>query len=256
MQTHGLSVERIRDDFPILKREIHGHPLVYLDSASTTLKPKPVIETLSQHYLMETSNIHRGIHFLSEEATKAYEGVRAQVKTFLHTSDGEVVFTRGTTESINLVANSYGRHFFKEGAEIIVSHMEHHSNIVPWQLLCEAKGCKLKVIPINDRGELEMDAYRDAFNTKTAMVSMVHISNSLGTVNPVKKIVETAHYHHVPVLIDGAQAISNRRIDLDDLGCDFFVFSSHKIFGPTGVGALVVKSKILETMPPWQGGGT
>lgn len=250
------TLDQIRRDFPILPREVRGKPLVYLDNAATTLKPKAVVDKLSQHYLMETSNIHRGVYFLSEQATEAFEKVRFKVKDFINAPDEkEIIFTRGTTEAINLVASSFGRKFLKVGDEILISEMEHHSNIVPWQMLCEQNGCVLKVIPMNERGELDMSEFEKLLGSKTKLVSVVYVSNSLGTVNPVRQIVKTAHARGVPVLLDAAQAIATRPVDVQELDCDFLVFSSHKMFGPTGVGILYGKTKWLEQMPPYQGGG-
>jgi cysteine desulfurase / selenocysteine lyase len=252
----GLSVQDIRKDFPILPREIRGKPLVYLDNAATTLKPSVVVDKLSQHYLMETSNIHRGVYFLSEKATEAYEDVRKKVREFINAgSEKEIIFTRGTTESVNLVANSYGRKFLAAGDEVIISEMEHHSNIVPWQMLCEEKGCVLRVIPMDANGDIILEEFITLLNERTKFVSIVYVSNSLGTVNPVKEMIKFAHERNVPVLVDAAQAVATRPIDVKDLDCDFLAFSSHKMFGPTGVGVLFGKTKYLEKMPPYQGGG-
>ncbi|HEX4922689.1 MAG TPA: aminotransferase class V-fold PLP-dependent enzyme, partial [Bdellovibrionales bacterium] len=240
---NALNVQEIRKDFPILPREVRGRPLVYLDNAATTLKPKSVVDKLAQHYLMETSNIHRGVYFLSEQATEAYENVRRKVQNFINAPDEkEVIFTRGTTESINLVAASFGRKFLRAGDEIIITEMEHHSNIVPWQMLCEEKGCVLRVVPMNDKGELILEEYITLLSPKTKLVSVVYVSNSLGTVNPVKEMIKIAHEHGVPVLVDAAQAVATRPVDVQDLDCDFLAFSSHKMFGPTGVGILYGKS--------------
>ena len=252
----AFNVERIREDFPILKQQVHGKPLVYLDSAATSQKPKVVIDTVTQYYLAENSNVHRGIHFLSEQATRAFEDSRAKVARFLNAStDQEIVFVRGATEGINLVAQSFGRMRVKAGDEIIISAMEHHSNIVPWQILCQETGAVLRVVPINDRGEFLVDEYAKLLSPKTRLVSVVHVSNALGTINPVKRIVEMAHRQGVPVLIDGAQAAPHLAIDVQELDCDFYVFSSHKLFGPTGVGIVYGKAHHLEAMPPYQGGG-
>ncbi|MGH7775467.1 MAG: SufS family cysteine desulfurase [Candidatus Binatia bacterium] len=252
----SFEVERIREDFPILKRLVHGKPLVYLDNAATTQKPQVVIDALNRYYLTENSNVHRGIHSLSEQATASYEGARAKVRDFLNASNTkEIIFVRGTTEGINLVAQSYGRTFIKKGDEIIISAMEHHSNIVPWQILCEQVGAILRVIPINHDGELLVDEYKRLLNERTKFVSLAHISNALGTINPVKHIVELAHRRRVPVLLDGAQAVPHLKVDVQDLGCDFYVFSGHKLFGPTGIGILYGKEGLLEVMPPYQGGG-
>jgi cysteine desulfurase/selenocysteine lyase len=252
----GFDVERVREDFPILRAKIHGKPLVYLDNAATSQKPQVVIETISRYYTAENSNIHRGIHFLSLQATRAYEDARGKVKHFLNASHTrEIIFVRGTTEGINLVAQSYGRPFIKEGDEIVISAMEHHSNIVPWQILCEQVGAKLRVIPINDDGELLIDQYEKLLNERTKFVSVAHLSNALGTINPVKQIIEMAHHFGVPVLVDGAQAAPHLKVDVQDLDCDFYAFSSHKLFGPTGTGVLYGKANLLEAMPPYHGGG-
>jgi cysteine desulfurase / selenocysteine lyase len=251
-----FDVERVRRDFPILGREVNGHRLVYLDNAATSQKPQVVIDTLVRYYTEENSNIHRGVHFLSQLATREYEDVRVKVKRFINAAEShEVIFTHGTTESINLVASTFGRKFISEGDEIIISAMEHHSNIVPWQMLCEANGAVLRVIPINDRGELEMEAFAQLLSPRTRLVAVAHISNALGTVNPVHRIIEMAHAQDVPVLLDGAQAAPHVPIDVQALDCDFYAFSGHKICGPTGVGVLYGKSDLLNTLPPWQGGG-
>ena len=252
-----LDVEEIRNDFPILKRLVNGKPLVYLDNAATSQKPQAVIDALTQYYTFDNANIHRGLYFLSELATEQYETARLKVKELINAmSVSEIVFVRGATEAINLVASSLCRaKHFKDGDEILISYMEHHSNIVPWQLMCGRKKTNLKVIPINDAGELDMDAFEKMINEKTKLVSVVHISNSLGTVNPVKKIIEIAHSLGVPVLLDGAQAIPHYKIDVQELDADFYVFSGHKVFGPTGIGVLYGKTEFLEMMPPYQGGG-
>jgi cysteine desulfurase/selenocysteine lyase len=255
-KSQRFDVKRIREDFPILKRRVHGKPLVYLDNAATSQKPWVVIDTISRYYASENSNIHRGVHFLSEQATRAYEGARDKVSHLINAANNrEIVFVRGATEGINLVSQSYGRRFIKEGDEIIISAMEHHSNIVPWQMLCEQVGAKLRVIPINHEGELLIDEYQKFLNERTRFVSVVHLSNALGTINPVKRIVELAHRWTVPVLVDGAQAVPHVKVDVQDLDCDFYVFSSHKLFGPTGTGILYGKADMLESMPPYQGGG-
>ena len=252
----AFNVERIREDFPVLKQQVHGKPLVYLDSAATSQKPKVVIDTVTQYYLAENSNVHRGIHFLSEQATRAFEESRAKVARFLNAStDQEIVFVRGATEGINLIAQSFGRMRVKAGDEILISAMEHHSNIVPWQILCQETGAVLRVVPINDHGEFLVDEYAKLLSPKTRLVSVVHVSNALGTINPVKQIVGLAHSQGVPVLIDGAQAAPHLAIDVQELDCDFYVFSSHKLFGPTGVGVVYGKAHHLEAMPPYQGGG-
>ena len=251
-----FDVAKVREDFPILKQEVHGKPLVYLDSAATSQKPQVVIDALVRYYTTENSNVHRGVHSLSEWATRDYEGARAKVRQYLNASDDrEIVFVRGTTEGINLVARSYGAEHVGEGDEVIISTMEHHSNIVPWQILCQERGAHLRVIPINDDGELLMDEYEKLLCPRTKLVSIVHLSNSLGTINPIERIVEMAHARGVPVLVDGAQSAPHMEIDVQKLGCDFFVFSGHKLFGPTGIGVLYGKGELLESMPPYQGGG-
>ena len=252
----SFDVERIRNDFPILKQQVHGKPLVYLDNAATSQKPQVVIDTVTQYYLAQNSNVHRGVHFLSEQATQAFEGARAKVARFLNASNArEVIFVRGATEGINLVAQSYGRTFIKAGDEILISAMEHHSNIVPWQMLCEQIGARLRVIPFNYDGELFLDEYERLLNERTKFVSVVHVSNALGTINPIKQIIEMAHRRGIPVLVDGAQAVPHMRVDVQDLDCDFYAFSGHKLFGPTGIGVLYGKADLLEAMPPYQGGG-
>jgi cysteine desulfurase/selenocysteine lyase len=252
----ALDVGKIRADFPILRQKVHGKPLVYLDNGATSQKPQIVIDTLNRYYSEENSNIHRGVHFLSERATEAYETARRKIRSFLNAkSDQEIIFVRGTTEAINLVAQSYGRTFLKKGDEIIVSAMEHHSNIVPWQILCEQIGARLRVIPINHDGEIVLDEYRRLLTDRTKFVSVTHVSNALGTVAPVKDIVRFAHERSVPVLLDGAQAIPHLKVDVQELGCDFYAFSGHKLFGPTGVGILYGRAELLDSMPPYQGGG-
>jgi len=252
----SFDVERIRHDFPILKQQVHGKPLVYLDNAATSQKPQVVIDTVTQYYLAQNSNVHRGVHFLSEQATQAFEGARAKVARFLNASNArEVIFVRGATEGINLVAQSYGRTFIKAGDEILISAMEHHSNIVPWQMLCEQIGARLRVIPFNYDGELFLDEYERLLNEWTKLVAVVHVSNALGTINPIKQIIEMAHRRGIPVLVDGAQAVPHMRVDVQDLDCDFYAFSGHKLFGPTGIGVLYGKADLLEAMPPYQGGG-
>jgi cysteine desulfurase/selenocysteine lyase len=251
-----LDVGKIRADFPILKQKVHGKPLVYLDNGATSQKPQTVIDALNRYYSTENSNIHRGVHFLSERATAAYETARQKIKSFVNArSEQEIIFVRGTTEAINLVAQSYGRTFLKKGDEIIVSAMEHHSNIVPWQMLCEQIGARLRVIPINHDGELVLDEYRRLLGEKTKLVSVTHVSNALGTIVPVKDIVRLAHERNVPVLLDGAQAVPHLKVDVQELACDFYAFSGHKLFGPTGVGILYGRSELLDAMPPYQGGG-
>ncbi|MBU0558432.1 MAG: cysteine desulfurase [Bacteroidetes bacterium] len=252
-----FDVLKIRDDFPILHRTVNGKPLVYLDNAATTQKPKAVIDSITNYYTYENANIHRGLHFLSEVATEAFEGARLIVKEFINAmSASEIVFVKGATEAINLIANTMCRSdIFKSGDEIIISQMEHHANIVPWQINFQKKNIKLKVIPITDEGELDLDAYRNLFTERTKLVSIVHTSNSLGTVNPIKEIIEIAHKEGVQVLVDGSQAVPHRKVDVQDLDCDYFVFSGHKLFGPTGIGVLYGKTKYLEKLPPYQGGG-
>jgi cysteine desulfurase / selenocysteine lyase len=252
----ALDVSKIRKDFPILKQKIHGKPLVYLDNGATSQKPQIVIDTLNRYYAAENSNIHRGVHFLSERATAAYETARHKIKRFINArSEQEIIFVRGTTEAINLVAQSYGRTFLKRGDEIIVSAMEHHSNIVPWQMLCEQIGARLRVIPINHDGEIVFDEYRRLLSEKTKFISVTHVSNALGTIVPVKDIVRLARERHVPVFLDGAQAVPHLKVDIQDLDCDFYAFSGHKLFGPTGVGVLYGRAELLDAMPPYQGGG-
>ena len=252
----SLDVDRIRRDFPILGRQVRGKPLVYLDNAATSQKPQIVIDALTRYYSTVNSNIHRGVHYLSEQATQEYEGVRSKVRQLLNAGDDrEIIFVRGTTEGINLVAQSYGGQNVGEGDEIIISAMEHHSNIVPWQILCQQRGARLRVIPMNDDGELLMDEYERLLGPRTKLVSLVHVSNSLGTVNPVEQVVEMAHSHGVPVLLDGAQSTPHMQVDVQALGCDFFTFSGHKIYSPTGIGALYGRTDLLEAMPPYQGGG-
>ena len=254
--TAKLDVARIREDFPILKTMVNGKPLVYLDNAATSQKPQAVLDTLNRYYTEENSNIHRGVHYLSQVATKDYEDARAKVRSFLNAPDDkQIIFVRGATEGINLVAGSYGRQNVGAGDEVIVTAMEHHSNIVPWQILCQEKGASLKVIPINDDGELLLDEYEKLLSPRTKLVSVVHISNSLGTINPMEQIIEMAHARGVPVLVDGAQSAPHMPIDVQKLDCDFFVFSGHKVYGPTGIGALYGKMDLLESMPPYQGGG-
>ena len=243
-------------DFPILDTQVYNHRLVYLDNAATTQKPRAVIETLTNYYLTLNSNIHRGAHYLAAQATERYEGVRRQVQAFINArSSNEIVFTRGTTESINLVASSFGRGFLKAGDEVIVSGMEHHSNIVPWQLACELAGASLRVIPFSDEGVLDLDAYRALFTAHTRIVACTHVSNTLGTINPVREIVDIAHSHGVPVLIDGAQAVAHMKVDVQQIGCDFYCFSGHKMYAPMGVGVMYGREELLSQLPPYQGGG-
>lgn len=243
-------------DFPILDTKVYNRRLVYLDNAATTQKPRQVIDALTGYYLTLNSNIHRGAHYLAAEATERYEKVRAQVGQFINArSRSEIVFTRGTTESINLVASSFGRAFLHAGDEVIVSGMEHHSNIVPWQLACELAGARLRVIPFSDEGVLDLEAYATLFNEHTKMVACTHVSNTLGTVNPVQKVVEMAHSHGVPVLIDGAQAVAHMSVDVQQIGCDFYCFSGHKMYAPMGVGVMYGREELLSQLPPYQGGG-
>ena len=251
-----FDVAKIRGDFPILSRTVYNRPLVYLDNSATTQKPRVVVDSIVREYYSENANVHRGVHFLSQQATDLYEQARGRVRTFINArSDKEIVFTRGTTESLNLVASSFGERFMGEGDEVIISAMEHHSNIVPWQLLQERKGIRLRVIPINDRGELLLDEYEKLFNKRTRIVAVTHVSNVLGTVNPVKQIAAVAHAHDVPVLVDGAQSVPHIAVDVQDMDCDFFVFSGHKVYGPTGIGVLYGKESLLNELPPYQGGG-
>jgi len=249
-------LNKIREDFPILKKRVHDKNLVYLDNAATTQKPYYVIDKVNEYYTTMNANIHRGVHALSQEATEAFEGARIQIKQFINAlGKNQIIFTRGTTEAINLVASSYGRANIKEGDEIIISHMEHHSNIVPWQLLCKEKNANLRVIPVNDAGELIYKEFEKLVNEKTKFISIVYISNSLGTINPVKEMINYAHQFNIPVLVDAAQAANHIKVDVQDLDCDFLAFSGHKIYGPTGIGALYGKVELLEAMPPYQGGG-
>ncbi|HEU4680231.1 MAG TPA: cysteine desulfurase [Gemmatimonadales bacterium] len=251
-----LDIARIREDFPILGRRIRGRPLVYLDNAATSQKPQVVIDAVTRFYTEENANIHRGVHYLSDRATAAYDEVREKVARFINApSSREVIFTRGTTEGINLVAQSYGRSVLKPGDDIVITGMEHHSNIVPWQLLCEQSGATLRAAPITDAGELDLDTFERMLGDRTRLVAVVHVSNALGTVNPIRQLVALAHARRIPVLVDGAQSAPHLRVDVQDLDCDFFAFSGHKAFGPTGVGVLYGKEALLERMPPYQGGG-
>ena len=252
----GFDVARARADFPILRQLVRGKPLVYLDNAATTQKPLAVIEALNHYYRLDNANIHRGVHTLSERATAAYESARETVRGFINArSTKEIVFVRGATEAINLVAQTWGRANAKQGDEILLSEMEHHSNIVPWQMLCQQVGAKLKVIPINDAGELQLDRLDALLTVRTRLVGITHCSNALGTINPVRQIIEKAHAAGAVVLVDGAQAVAHLPVDVQALGCDFYVFSSHKLYGPTGTGVLYAKESLLEAMPPWHGGG-
>lgn len=255
-KTYGLDINAIRAQFPVLNRKVNGRPLVYLDNAATSQKPAAVIDALVKYYSQYNANIHRGIHTLAEEATAAFESTRDAVQQFIHAAlREEIIFTGGTTESINLVASAWGRQNISRGDEIILSVMEHHSNIVPWQILCEEKGAVLKIIPVNDDGELQLNEYKNLLNTRTKLVAVAHVSNVLGTINPVKEIIDLAHRAGAGVLLDGAQSVIHMDIDVQELDCDFFAFSSHKIYGPTGVGVLYGKMALLESMPVYQGGG-
>ena len=251
-----MNIENIRKDFPILSRTVYNKPLVYFDNAATTQKPLCVLDAMREEYLNVNANVHRGVHWMSQQATDLHEAARETVRKFINAkSVNEIVFTRGTTEGINLVASCFCDEFMHEGDEVIVSVMEHHSNIVPWQLQARKKGIVLKVIPMSDDGVLDMDAYKNLFTEKTKIVSVAHVSNVLGTVNPVKDIVRIAHEHNVPVLVDGAQSTPHFKVDMQDIDCDFFVFSGHKIYGPTGIGVLFGKEEWLDKLPPYQGGG-
>jgi cysteine desulfurase/selenocysteine lyase len=252
----AFDVNGIRARFPILGRKVHGKPLIYLDNAATTQKPREVIDALTRYYERENANIHRGVHTLSQEATEAYEEARGKVARFIGAGETrQIIFTRGTTESINLVAQSWGRRFLSPGDEIVLSAMEHHSNIVPWQLIAEQTGAKIRVIPMNDAGELRLDEFDRILSDRTKMVAIVHVSNSLGTINPVEKIIAKAHARGAVVLVDGAQKVAHGRVDVREMDADFYAFSGHKLYGPTGIGVLYGKEKLLESMPPWQGGG-
>lgn len=249
-------IDKIRDDFPILQTKVHNKPLVYLDNAATTQRPQAVIDAVNNFYTKYNSNVHRGVHYLSQAATKLYEDSREKVKNFINANaSSECIFVNGTTDGINLVASSFGEKYVTQGDEVLITYMEHHSNIVPWQLLCERKGAVLKAIPITESGELELDKIDELLTDKVKILSLVHISNSLGTVNPVKDIIKKAQAKNIPVLIDGAQGAAHIKVDVQDLDCDFYVFSGHKMYGPTGVGVLYGKQKWLDAMPPYQGGG-
>ncbi len=252
----SINIEKLRQEFPILQQVVNNRPLVYLDNAATTQKPKVVMERLLRYYETENSNIHRGAHFLSSQATEAYEQARKTIQRFINARHHyEVIFTRGTTEAINLVASSFCKKFIKQGDEILISAMEHHANIVPWQMACEDYGAVLKVIPMNEAGELDMNAFQQLLGKKTRLVAVTHISNALGTINPVKEIIDIAHARDIPVLVDGAQATPHMAIDVQAMDCDFYCFSGHKMYGPMGVGVLYGKEKWLNEMPPYQGGG-
>jgi len=252
----SIDADRIRSDFPALGQKIYGKPLVYLDNAATTLKPRCVLDALQRYYSVETSNVHRGLYLLSEKATSAYENARVAVQRFLNAPhESQIVFVRGTTEAINLVAQSYGKTVLRERDEIILSTIEHHSNIVPWQILSDQTGASLKIIPVNDNGELILEEYAKLLNHRTKIVAVAHISNALGTIHPAKKLIEMAHSYGATVLLDGAQAVSHLPVDVTDLNCEFYAFSGHKLFGPTGIGVLYGKADLLDMMPPYQGGG-
>jgi cysteine desulfurase/selenocysteine lyase len=254
--TQGYDVEAVRRDFPILLQQVYGHPLVYLDNAATSQKPRAVIDAISHYYESGNANIHRGVHYLSEHATEEHEAARRTVQAFLNAADKrEIIFVRSATEGINLVAQSYGRKHVGAGDEVLITAMEHHSNIVPWQILCEEKGAKLRVVPINDRGELDMDELPKLLTPQTKMVAVTHVSNALGTINPIRRIVELAHSVNIPVIVDGAQAVPHTKVDVQELDADFYVFSGHKVYSPTGIGVLYGKQALLEAMPPYQGGG-
>jgi cysteine desulfurase / selenocysteine lyase len=256
MNKKKFDITRIREDFPVLAQKIYGHPLVYFDNAATTQKPLPVIESLVNFYNTDNANVHRGVHALSERADQAYELARSKVKTFLNAkSCEEIIFTSGATEGINLIAHSFGEKFIHQGDEIIISAMEHHANIVPWQLLCDKTGAKLIITPITDEGELDLSVFKQQLNANTKIVSMVHMSNTLGTINPIKEIIRLAHEKHIPVLVDAAQSVAHLPIDVQDLDCDFLVFSGHKIYAPTGVGVVYGKKSWLDQMPPYKTGG-
>ena len=256
MTERDFDVEAVRGDFPILQQQVYGHPLVYLDNAATSQKPRAVIDAISHYYESGNANIHRGVHYLSEHATEEHEAARRAVQQFMNAGDKrEIIFVRSATEAINLVAQSYGRSHVGAGDEVLITAMEHHSNIVPWQILCEEKQAKLRVVPINERGELRMDELPKLLNSRTKMLGVTHVSNALGTINPIQQIVEMAHTAGVPVLIDGAQAVPHIHVDVQKLDCDFYVFSGHKVYGPTGIGVLYGKRDLLEAMPPYQGGG-
>ncbi len=251
-----LDLQAIRNDFPILHQQVNGQPLVYLDNAASSQKPVQVINAVADYYRQDNANVHRGVHQLSQRATDAYEGARSKVRGFLNAqSDKEIVFVRGATEAINLVAQSFVRPKLDAGDEILISHMEHHANIVPWQIVCQQTGASLKIIPMTTAGELDLSTIDELLNDRTKILAVGHVSNALGTINPIKELIKKAHAKSIPVLIDGAQAVPHMEVDLQDLDCDFYVFSGHKMFAPTGIGALYGKQSLLDAMPPWQGGG-
>ena len=252
-----FDTDKIRRDFPILHQQVYGKPFVYLDNAATTQKPRIVIDAIKRYYEQDNANVHRGVHQLSERATRAYEEARDKVRSFINArSIREIIFVRGTTEAINLVASSYGRSQISKGDEILISELEHHSNIVPWQLLCEHTGAVLKIIPINEHGEIVLDQLDSLLNNRTKLLAIAHVSNSLGTVNPVKQLIDAAHSQGIPVLLDGAQATAHARVNVQALDVDFYAFSAHKMYGPTGIGVLYAKEALLDAMPPYQGGGS
>jgi cysteine desulfurase/selenocysteine lyase len=252
----GFDVEKIRGDFPILRQKVRGKPLVYLDNAATSQKPQVVINAITRYYERDNANIHRGVHFLSEHATEEHEAARADIQGFLNSADSkEIIFVRGATEAINLVAQTYGRVHVGAGDEVLITGMEHHSNIVPWQLLCEEKGATLRVAPINDRGELVIEEFANLLGSKTKIAAVTHVSNALGSITPLRRMIELAHQRNIPVLVDGAQAVPHMKVDVQALDCDFYAFSGHKVYGPTGIGVLYGKSALLEAMPPYQAGG-
>src|SRR3984957_3849429 len=252
----AFDVEKIRGDFPILRQKIRGKTLVYLDNAATTQKPQVVINAITRYYERDNANIHRGVHFLSEHATEEHDEARETIQQFLNAADSkEIIFVRGATEAINLVAQTYGRAHIGAGDEVLITAMEHHSNIVPWQFLCDEKGAKLRIAPINDAGELILDDYAKLLSPKTKIVAVTHVSNALGSITPLRRMIELAHEHSIPVLVDGAQAVPHMKVDVQALDCDFYAFSGHKIYGPTGIGVLYGKAALLDAMPPYQGGG-
>ena len=252
----SFDVQKVRDDFPILQQRVHGKKLVYLDNAATSQKPQVVIDVLRSYYERDNANIHRGVHFLSERATEEYEGAREEIRSFVNAADAsEIIFVRGATEAINLVAQTYGRGHVQAGDEVLITAMEHHSNIVPWQMLCEAQGARLRVAPISDSGEVLLKDFASLLGPRTKIVAAAHVSNALGTINPIKEMIRMAHREKIPVLVDGAQAIPHLSVDVRDLDCDFYVASGHKMYGPTGIGILYGKSALLDAMPPYQGGG-